>query len=99
MGKKEFLKNVINKRNSSMYWLLVGLVRSLKSSIKEALKKLLSCKDYNDLISPISNQISDIQIAVSVVYDTFKEFFFEHSCSYCSILHFNCEMKLGVLLL
>ena len=39
-----------------MYWLLVRLVRSLKSSHKEALRKL---------------QIPDIHIAVSVVYDTF----------------------------
>ena len=51
-----------------MYWLLVGLVRSLKSSHKEALRKLLLCEDYNDLTSPTSNQI---HIAVSVVYDTF----------------------------
>ena len=82
-----------------MYWLLVGLVRSLKSSHKEALGKLLLCEDYNDLTSPTSNQIPDIHIAVSVVYDTLKKFFFEHSCSYCLLLHFNCEMKLDVLLL
>ena len=54
-----------------MYWLLVGLVRLLKSSHKEALRKLLLCEDYNDLTSPTSNQIPDIHIAVSVVYDTF----------------------------
>ena len=41
----------------------------------------------------------DIHIAVSVVYDTFEKLFFEHSCSNCFILHFNCEMKLGVLLI
>ena len=52
-----------------MNWLLVGLVRSLKSTHKEALKKLL-CEDYSDLTSPTSNQIPDIHIAVSVVYDT-----------------------------
>ena len=82
-----------------MYWLLVGLVRSLKSSHKEALRKFLLCEDYSDLTSPTSNQIPDIHIAVSVVYDTLKKIFFEHSCSYSLILHFNCEMKLGVLLL
>ena len=67
-----------------MYWLLVGLVRSLKSSNKEALSKLLLCEDYNDIKSPTSNQIPDIHIAISVVYDTFLKFFFEHSCSYCN---------------
>ena len=58
-----------------MYWFLVGLVRSLKSSNKEAPRKLLLCEDYNDLTSPTSNQIPDIHIAVSVVYDTFKNSF------------------------
>ena len=53
-----------------MYWFLVGLVRSLKSSHKEALRKLLLCEDYNDLTSPTSNQLPDIHMAVSVVYDT-----------------------------
>ena len=38
--------------------------KSLKSSHKEALKKPLLCEDYSDLIQ-------DIDIAVSVVYDTF----------------------------
>ena len=52
-----------------MYWLLVGLARSLKSSHKEALKKPLLCEDY--LTSPTSNQIPYIHMAVSVVYDTF----------------------------
>ena len=82
-----------------MYWLLVGLVRSLKSSNKEAPRKILLCEDYNDLTSPTSNQIPHIHIAVSVEYDTFQKFFFEHSCSYCSIVHFNCGIRLGVLLL
>ena len=82
-----------------MYWFLVGLVKSLKSSHKEALRKLLLCEDYNDLTSPTSNRIPDIHMSVSVVYDTLKKFLFEHSCSYYSILHFNCEMTLGVLLL
>ena len=99
MGKKEFLKSVIYNRNSKMYWLLVGLVTSLKSSHKEAVKKPLLCEDFSDLTSPTSNKIPDVHIAVSLVYDTFKELFFEHLCSYCLILHFNCEMKLNVLLL
>ena len=71
MGKQGFLKSVIYNRNSLMYWLLVWLVRSLKSSHKEALRKPLSCEDHNDLTSPTSYQIPDIHIAVSVVYDTF----------------------------
>ena len=54
-----------------MYWLPVGLVRSLKSSHKEALRELLLCEDYNDLTSPTSYQIPDIHIAVYVVYNTF----------------------------
>ena len=63
MGKKEFLKSVTYNINSWMYWLFVGLVRSPKSSHKEALRY--------DLTSPTSNQIPDIHIAVSIVYDTF----------------------------
>ena len=51
-----------------MYRLLGGLVRSLKSSHKEAPKKPLLCKDYSDLTSPTSNHIQDIYIAVSGVY-------------------------------
>ena len=58
-----------------MYWLLIGLGRSLKSSHKKALRKLLLCEDYNDLTSPTSNKIQDIHIAVSVVYDTFENSF------------------------
>ena len=54
-----------------MYWLLVGLVRSLRSSHKEALEKPLLCEDYNDLTRPTSKQIPDIHIAVSVLYDSF----------------------------
>ena len=53
-----------------MHWLPVGLVRSLKSSHNEALRKPLLCEDYNDLTSPTSNQIPDLHITVSVVYDT-----------------------------
>ena len=53
-----------------MYWLLLGLVRSLNSSHKEELRKLLLCEDYNDLTSPTSDQIQYIPRAVSVVYDT-----------------------------
>ena len=42
-----------------MYWLLVGLVRSLKSTHIEALKKPLLCEDYSDLTSPTNNHIQD----------------------------------------
>ena len=52
-----------------MYWLLVELVRSLKSSHKGS----LFCEDYSDLTSPSSNQIPDIHRGVSVVCDTFKK--------------------------
>ena len=38
-------------------------------------KKLPHKFYYNDLTSPTSNQIPDIHIAVSVVYDTFKNYF------------------------
>ena len=62
-----------------MYWLLVGLVTSLKSSHKEAPRKLLLCEDYNDPTSSTSNQIPDIHMAVSVVYDTFKKNIFRAS--------------------
>ena len=47
-----------------------GLVRSLKSSHKEALKKPLLFEDYSDLTSPTSNHILDIDLTVSVVYST-----------------------------
>ena len=50
--------------------MIVGLGRSLKSSHKEALKKPLLCEECSNLTSPTSNQIPDIHIAVSVVYDT-----------------------------
>ena len=55
-----------------MFWLLVGLVRSLKSSHKEAPRKPLLCEDYSDLTSPTSNKIPYKHRTVSVVYDTFK---------------------------
>ena len=54
-----------------MHWLLVGLVRSPKSSHKEAPRKLLLSEDYNVLTSPTNNQLPDAHITVSVVYDTF----------------------------
>ena len=54
-----------------MLWLLLGLVRTLKSSHKKALNKPLLCEDYSNLTSPTSNQIQVIGIAVSVAYDTF----------------------------
>ena len=62
-----------------MYWLLDGLVNSLKSSHKDVLRKLLLCEDCSELTSPTSNQILAIHVAVSVVYDTFLKLFFEHS--------------------
>ena len=79
MGKKEFLKSDIYTTTeiARCRWLLVGLVRSLKSSHKEALRKPLLCEDYSDLTSPTSNQIPDIDKAVSVqvVYDISKNSF------------------------
>ena len=82
-----------------MYWLLVELVMSLKSSHKEPVRKLLLYEDYNGITIPTSNQIPDIHIAFSFVYDTFKKFFFMHVFQYCLLLHFNCDMELRVLLL
>ena len=75
--------------------MLVWLERSLKSSLKEALRKHLLCDDYSDLTSPTSNRIPDTHVAVSVVYDTFSCMRF----TYCLNLYINCEMKLRVLLL
>ena len=39
-----------------------------------------------------------IHMTVFVVCDTFQKIFFLHMCSYCIFLHFNCEMKMSVLL-
>ena len=50
-----------------MLWLLVGLVRSLKSSHKAALKDPLLFEDQSDLTSPSSNHILDTDIAVSAL--------------------------------
>ena len=63
-----------------MQWLLVELVRSLKSSHKEALKKPLLFEDQSDNTSPTSNHLKDIDIVVSFVYDSFLNFFFTHVC-------------------
>ena len=38
-------------------WLLVGLVRSLKSLFKEVLTRPLLCEDYSDIKSPTNNKI------------------------------------------
>ena len=70
MGKKEFLKSVIYNRNSYMLWLLVGLMRSLKSSHKEALTETLLWYK-SDITSPTSNHIPDIDTTVYIVYNTF----------------------------
>ena len=89
VGKKEFLKTEIAR----CIWLLFGLVRSLKSSHKEAPRKPLLCEDNRDLTSPTRNQIPDVHMAVSVVNDTIKKHF--------SSIHvqFHCEMKVSVLLI
>ena len=55
-------------KNSEMQWLLVGLVGSLKSPHKDTLKKPL----LFDLTSPTSNQMLDIDVAVSVNMAHFK---------------------------
>ena len=72
LGKKNVLKVTYPTEIARCIWLLVGLVRSLQSSLKEALKKPLLCEDYSDLTSPTSNQIPDIHIAVSVVWHFLK---------------------------
>ena len=73
MGKNDFYK-VSLTTEITIYWLLVGLMRSLKSSHKESLKKPLLCEDFNDLMitSPTSNHILDIDISVSVVMTHFE---------------------------
>ena len=81
-----------------MQWLLVGLVMSLKSSHKEAVKKPLLYEDYSDITSPTSNHISNIDIAVSIAITLFKILFLTCMFNYL-ILHFNCDMKSNVLLL
>ena len=58
----------------SCIWLLVAMM-SLKSSLKEALKKIILCEGYSDLTGPTSNTIPDIHKSVSVVYDTLKNYF------------------------
>ena len=58
---------------------LVGLVRSLKSSHKEAVKMPLLCEDWSDITSPTSNHISDIDIAVPIAMALFKNSF-SHMC-------------------
>ena len=59
-----------------MYWLLVELVTSLKSTHKEALRKLLLCEDYNDLTSPTSNQLpaSLVLFYMSLLKDKYPNF-------------------------
>ena len=76
--KTHGLKRISTKCHIQQIWLDIlvascaSLMRSLKSSNKEALMELLLCEDYNDPTSPTSNQIPDIHIAaVYVVYDTF----------------------------
>ena len=66
-----------------MYWLLVGLVRSLQSPPKEALMKPLLCEDYSDLTSPTSNQI---QYKVKAAY-------FDHFRLYSVVLYYRIIHK------
>ena len=61
-----------------MLWLLVGLMKSPKSSHREAMKKPLLFQDYSDLTSPTGDHIADIDIAVSVVYMTHLRNSFSH---------------------
>ena len=95
---KVFYTREIAKLKSGIS-ILLGLVRSLKSSNKEALRKPLLCEDYSDLTSPTSNYVPDIHLSISVVYGTFEELFLTFPCSYSLIFHFDCGMKLSILLL
>ena len=66
-------------------WFLVGLVRSMKSSHKEALKKNLLYEDYSNLTGQLL-AIYQIYTCFSVVYkkyDTLKNIF--HACMYILI--------------
>ena len=68
--KKCFKKCRIQSKLLDVYWLLVGLVRSLKSSHKESHEKPLLCDDYKDLTSPTDNQNTRYTHRCSVLYDT-----------------------------
>ena len=70
-----------------MLWFLIGFLRSLKSSHKEAVKMPLLFEGYSDLTSPTSNHID---IAVSVEYDTLKIFFKQ----LCMFILFNLSFSL-----
>ena len=51
-------------------WLLVGFVRSLKSSHKRGFFSASLCEDFSDLTSPTSNHI---HLAISDVCVTLKK--------------------------
>ena len=76
-------------------WLVVGFVKSLKSSHKEAQTKPFSVRIICDLISPTSNQIPDIHTAVSVIYATLEYF---PACVFILFNHPSFKLKLSVLL-
>ena len=61
-----------------MYWALFGLMRSLKSSHKEALRELFCVRIIMTSQAQLATKYqiinqSDKHIAISVVYDTFLE--------------------------
>ena len=97
MGKKLFLKVLYTIHLPRCIWLLVGLVRLLKSLHKGAARRHLLCDDNSDLIgSKTVNQMPDIQIDVFLVYDNPPPTHTHtHTCSYCLILQFNCKIELG----
>ena len=102
MGKFFFSKVLYTReiaRLKSGISLLLWLVRSLKSSNKEALWKPLLCEDYSDLTSPTSNHMPDVHLSISVVYDTLEKSFLTYPCSYSLIFHFDSGIKLSMLLL
>ena len=100
MREKEFLKSVINNRNSVVYiWLFGWACEVTVILIQKRLLHWFLCDYFSDLTSPTSNQIPDMHIANSVVYDTFYKLFFTHASIYYLILHLYCDIKLSLLLL
>ena len=75
-GQKQISKVLYTReiaRLKSGILLLLGLVRSLNSSNKGALRKPLLFEDYSDFTSPTSNHMPDIHLSISVVCGTFEK--------------------------
>ena len=79
MSKKKIYKVSFTTEIARCIWLLVGLMRSLKSSHKEVVKTPLLCDDKNGLTSPTSSHTR--YTLLFLLYMThFKNYFFMHEC-------------------